>query len=151
MQYMKIEDAIKQQTFESEYHKLNTNLLFTGSWINHQQINLLRQYDISPQQHNVLRILESRFPNPATVNLLIDNMIDNASNVSRLVEKLRKKGLVERKQCLSNRRAVDITLTNDGFELLKQINNRRLNENIMKSLTLDEARQLNNLLDKLRD
>ena len=151
MQYMKIEDAIKQQTFESEYHKLNTNLLFTGSWINHQQINLLRQYDISPQQHNVLRILESRFPNPATVNLLIDNMIDNASNVSRLVEKLRKKGLVERKQCLSNRRAVDITLTNDGFELLKQINNRRLSENIMKSLTLDEARQLNNLLDKLRD
>jgi DNA-binding MarR family transcriptional regulator len=147
---MRIEDEIVQNEFLSEYHKLGINILFTGSWINLKNVSYLKKFGISPQQFNVLRILKGQCPKPATINLIIDRMIDKTSNASRLVEKLRVKGLVERKQCEHNRRAVDILITQKGLDLLDEINNQTVFENIFKSLSEEEATQLNILLNKLR-
>jgi DNA-binding MarR family transcriptional regulator len=78
-------------------------------------------------------------------------MLDRMSNASRLVEKLRLKGLVERQQCPHDRRAVDITITETGLELLHRIDNQEAgHEKKLHTLTKEEAIQLNNLLDKLR-
>lgn len=148
---MKIEDEIKQNKFDSEIHKLAVNLIFTGNWFGLLTAQFLKKFDLTPQQFNVLRILRGQHPNPATVNLLIDRMLDRMSNVSRIVDKLFAKELVERKTCKKDRRAVDVVITEKGLELLKQIDARKEEMDlILNNISEAEARQLNGLLDKLR-
>jgi len=146
---MQIEKEIKQKSFKNEYHKLTVNLMFTGSWLNVKNHDHLKPYGITIQQYNILRILRGQYPEPTTVTLLIGRMMDKMSNASRLVEKLRKKGLVKRRICDKDRRAVDVLITEKGLELLKEIEKHdKVWEKTFHTLDLQEARQLNQLLDK---
>jgi DNA-binding MarR family transcriptional regulator len=148
---MKIEEEIKQSKFDSELHKLAVNLIFTGNWLGLVTAQFLKRFDLTPQQFNVLRILRGQHPNPATVNLLIERMLDRMSNVSRIVDKLFAKGLVERKTCKKDRRAVDIIITEKGLSLLSEIDSRREEmDSVLNKLSEAEAKQLNGLLDKVR-
>lgn len=149
---MEIEKEIKQsKNFVSEYQKLAVNIMFTNSWLNTKQNKVFKPYGISPQQYNILRILRGQLPNPASVGLLQDRMIDKMSNASRLVDKLKLKKLVDRKECKSDRRQVDIIITEKGLELLKTIDKDiHLSETTFKTITLPEAKELNRILDKLR-
>lgn len=148
---MEIGKEIKQSKFKNEYQKLAINILYTSSWLNTKHSALLKPYGISSQQFNILRILRGQFPKPATVNLLIDRMLDKSSNASRLVEKLRQKKLVERATCPEDRRAVNVIITEKGLELLNQLDKEEGNlHKEMGHITEKEAGQLNNLLDKLR-
>lgn len=148
---MKIEQEIRQRSFSSEYEKMVVNLLFTGNWLNSSNSRRLKQFGVSSQQYNVLRILRGKHPKPATVNELRERMLDRESNASRLVEKLRQKGLVCRSECRHDRRAVDVAITDRGLELLEAID-REAGDWICRFHTLerDEAAKLNELLDKLR-
>jgi len=150
---MEIEKEIKQnKSFSSEYQKLVVNIMFTNSWLNTKQSKIFKPYGISPQQYNILRILRGQLPNPACVSLLQDRMIDKMSNASRLVDKLKLKKLVERKECKADRRQVDIIITDKGLDLLNTINIAvEASENNFKSISVDEAKELNRILDKLRD
>lgn len=149
---MKIEDEIKQSTFKDNHQKALINLVFTTGWVQQQQSALFKGYGLTLPQFNILRILRGQHPKPATVNLLIERMLDKTSNASRIVDKLEVKKLVTRTVCPSNRRAVDIRITEAGLELLHQLDaeleNRR---NGLQSLTDEEAAHLSNLLDKIRD
>lgn len=148
---MRIEDEIKQVKFVDEFHKLTINLLFSGKWISDMINSHHKQYDITSQQFNVLRILRGQHPKSATVNLISARMIDRMSNVSRLIDKLEVKGFVKRISCENDRRQVDITITPKGLALLAQIDNSKSDvENRLENLTEEEATTLNNLLDKLR-
>ena len=108
---MEIGKEIKQTKFKNVHQKLLINVLFTGGWLNAKQACHLKPYGISAQQYNILRILRGQHPKPASVNLLIDRMMDKNSNASRLVEKLRLKNLVERATCPDDRRAVNVAVT----------------------------------------
>ncbi len=148
---MEIGEEIKQEKFQNEYHKMMINLLFTGGWLNSRNASQLKPYGISPQQFNILRILRGQHPKPATVNLLIDRMLDKNSNASRLVEKLRLKKLLERATCVEDRRAVNVAITKAGLDLLEKLDAEEEKwKKDMMILSEDEARQLNFLLDKLR-
>lgn len=148
----KIEDAIKQKKFENEFHKLTINVIYTASWFQSRHLQIFKPYGISGPQYNILRILKGQFPNPAPLKLLTERMIDKMSNTSRLVEKLLKKGLVERTICKDNRRQVDISITPAGLELLKEVGKKmEMESSRLTSLSEKEAKQLNLLLDKLRD
>ena len=149
---MKIEEEIKQKKFRSVYHKAHINVLFTASWLSQNSAQLLKPFKISWQQFNILRILRGMYPEPATVKLLTERMIDKMSNASRLVEKLKQKGLVERRVCPSDRRRVDVEITEKGLSVLEDISfimEQELNQK-MGNLSSEEADQLNQLLDKLR-
>ena len=149
---MKIEDEIQQKKFKNEYQKLGINILFTSTWISSFNMHSLKPHGISWQQFNVLRILRGMQPKPATIKLLTERMIDKMSNASRLVEKLKKKGLVERQSCENDRRRVDIVITEKGLKLVNKASidlEKDMIEN-MSNLTKEDAEQLNNLLDKLR-
>src|SRR5688572_20535772 len=102
---MKLEEEIRQGKFKSEHHKAVLNIIYTAGWLNGIHTRILKKYGISPQQFNILRILRGQHPKPATINLLIERMLDKMSNASRLVDKLKVKGLVERRQCDQDRRA----------------------------------------------
>ncbi|MEL6863861.1 MAG: MarR family transcriptional regulator [Bacteroidota bacterium] len=149
---MKIEEEIQQKTFQSEYQKVSINLLFTASWLSSMNTEALKPFNISWQQFNILRILRGRNPKPATVKLLSERMIDKMSNASRLVEKLRNKGLVERTTCEEDRRQVNIIITPAGLELIAKAS-EAIEANIshiLRTISPKEAKQLNGLLDKIR-
>jgi DNA-binding MarR family transcriptional regulator len=148
---MELEKEIAQTKFDSEYHKLVLNILFTGSWINARTVARLKPFDITPQQFNILRILRGQHPRPATLILLQQRMLDKMSDVSRLIERLRLRGLVARQLCEQNRRVVDILITDAGLALLKEIDQMdREWQKQFAALTKAEAKELNSLLDKLR-
>ncbi|OGU17637.1 MAG: transcriptional regulator [Ignavibacteria bacterium GWB2_35_12] len=146
---MRLEDEIMQKKFKSEHHKLLVNIIYTGNWVNAGSIKFLKQFGISPQQYNLMRILRGRHPETASVTLLTERMLDKMSNASRLVEKLKKKGLVERIECPDDRRKVEVSINDKGLELLKKIDGYEYEKNF-KNLSAAEAKQLNKLLDKFR-
>lgn len=149
---MRIEDEIKQDNFKNEYQKLNINLLFTASWMSQMTTQILRPYKISWQQFNILRILRGRHPEPATIKLLTERMIDKMSNASRLVEKLRQKGFIERTESSTDRRRVDITITALGLEVLNKASEllEREMEAQLSVISREDAATMNQILDAIR-
>ncbi|MHA6249079.1 MarR family winged helix-turn-helix transcriptional regulator [Pontibacter sp. CAU 1760] len=149
---MKIEEEIKQSSFKNEHQKANVNLIYTSGWLQQMQAKLFKPYGVTLPQYNILRILRGQHPKPATVSLLIERMLDKTSNASRIVDKLENKELVTRKQCISDRRTVDVMITEKGLALLKEMDIVEGGEGTgIMNLTAQEAAQLNMLLDKIRD
>lgn len=148
---MKIEKEIKQDVFKSERQKAVVNILFTSSWITNIQKRFFKQYNVTMQQYNVLRILRGQHGKPITVASIQERMMDKMSNASRLIDKLLDKGMVERKICPNDRRQVDVTITEKGMQLLEATDPemKKFEETFIK---LDEAdaQKLNELLDALR-
>lgn len=148
---MRLEEEIKQKKFKSEHHKLMVNLIYTSNWLMSIHGPLMKQYGLTVQQYNILRILRGQYPNPCTVNLLKERMLDKMSDASRLVDRLLEKGLLERRTCENDRRRVDITITSTGLDLLKKVDEDedKLYAR-MNMLSEEEASLVNDLLDKLR-
>ena len=148
---MRLEDEIKQKEFKNEYAKSVVNIIYTFNWVDAQTKDFLKKFDITPQQFNILRILRGQQPNPATINLLKERMLDKMCDASRMVDRLKSKSLVERQICEKDRRAVDIIITKKGLDLLSKIDKEMTDyEKVMQNLNPTEIKQLNNLLDKLR-
>ncbi|MBT8328051.1 MAG: MarR family transcriptional regulator [Bacteroidia bacterium] len=148
---MSLEKQIKQKSFSSEAEKAFVNINFTQSYISGLLNAAMKKHNVSVQQFNVLRILKGQHPKPVSVNDITDRMIDKMSNASRLVEKLRLKGLIERSKCSFDKRQVDVSITPTGVALLDQLN-LIINEIISNHnhVTSEEYQQLNTLLDKIR-
>jgi DNA-binding MarR family transcriptional regulator len=148
---MKIEEEIRQKKFQNSYQRVAVNLMFTSGWLATYMTRQLRPYGITQQQYNVLRILRGQNPEPASVGLIQERMIDRSSNASRLVDKLHDKGLAIRRTCKKDRRQVDIVITQKGLDLLAELDEQQnfMNNNPIH-LTEAEADQLSDLLDKLR-
>lgn len=149
---MKIEEAIQQKKFESEYQKAHINVIFTANWLSQSLGPALDPVHLSWQQFNILRILRGMHPKPASVKILTERMIDKMSNASRLVEKLKQKGMVDRKACPSDRRQVEVVLTDKGRETLEIASQAitKITNQTFAGLTMAEAESLNHLLDKIR-
>ncbi|MFM7022040.1 MAG: MarR family winged helix-turn-helix transcriptional regulator [Flavobacteriales bacterium] len=149
---MKIEDEIKQnKKFKSEYQKLAVNIIFTSSWLYRAHAQFLKSFGISPEQFNVLRILRGQYPKCANNQLISERMIDKSSNCSRIVEKLKQKGLVDRKENKDDRRHVDISITKKGLDLLDKIDAKDNLDSLKDKISIKEAELINDLLDKMRD
>lgn len=148
---MRIEEAIQQsKPFRSLYEKAMVNLMFTSNWIEEKIRLLIKPFDITIQQYNVLRILRGA-GEPVTTSVIRERLLDKMSDTSRMVDRLCKKGLVSRQQCCNDRRLVDISLTEDGYELLNQIDQKSCQFDLcLKHLSESEAKVLNTLLDKIR-
>ena len=144
---MKLEDEIKQKEFKSEYHKAMVNMIFTSNWLDANS----KKFGVTSQQFNILRILRGAHPEPCTINMLRDRMLDKNCDASRIVERLRLKGVLDRKTCPEDRRSVDIIITKKGLDLLSKADKEEpAFYKILQTLTPTEAKQLNKLLDKLR-
>jgi DNA-binding MarR family transcriptional regulator len=149
---MKIEDAIKQKKFLSEYQKADINIMYTASWLGVKKKQILQSSGISWQQFNILRILRGQKGKPASLKLLTSRMIDKMSNTSRLVEKLVQKGLIERHYCPQDRRSLEISLTEKGLKFIREVSTllEEKMDNLLDHMSEDELKQLNQLLDRLR-
>ena len=145
---MKVEDEIKQQQFESPQHRAGMNIIFTANWLLNQYSTVLKPIDLSLQQLNVLTILKGQPDMTATVNLIRERMIDRMPNVSRLLNKLMEKKLIEKDRNLSDQRVVYIKLTDKGEKVAKM--GRGLFQKVTYGVTKSQAEMLNDLLEHLR-
>lgn len=148
---MSIEEQIKQKKFKDDFEKVYVNLQYTANQLNAEFARNIRNFDISPEQFNILRILKGQFPNSAPLKLITERMVDRMSNTSRLVEKLRLKKLVERHINPENRREVAIKITAQGLVVINKAT-EQIDEHRKKSnrLSAQEANVLNELLEKMR-
>ena len=129
------------------------NILSTGNWLNEKFSDHLKQYALSIQQYKVLRSLRELKGEPANLHTLQAEMVSKNSNTTRLVEKLRLKGLITRFQSEENRRKVEIRITDSGLDLLNEIDPMHtvFANSIVSNLNDNEITVLNQLLEKIRN
>lgn len=149
---MIIEKELKISKQLPEYKRSLLNLLFTGNWVSDEITSVLKPFDITTQQFNVLRILKGRKGEACSLQTIQERMISKMSNTTRLVDKLIKKNFVKRTQCEENRRKVDIIITEEGLKALEAIGEvvEAAELNMTSQLSNEELKQLNLLLNKLR-
>jgi len=147
---MSIENDINQSRFNSEYHKMNVNLIYTYNWAMERAKRFFEKADLTMQQYNILRILRGA-GKPLTTLQIRQRMLDKMSDTSRIVDRLLKKDLVEKVVCKNDRRLVDVTISKKGIDLLQQLDSHTHElDSHLTSISEEEARTINHLLDKLR-
>lgn len=147
---MGIEKDIQQENFRSIYQKLSINLIFSNNWITEKIKSVLQEEDITHQQYNILRILRGS-KKPLSTLQIRERMLDKMSDTSRIVERLIKKELVEKKVCTTDKRLVDVSIAQNGVDVLERLDakNDELDA-ILENLSPKEATLLSDLLDKMR-
>ena len=136
-----------QSTFPSENAKALVHIKYTANYMANKTSVILKPFDISMQQYNILRILRGA-KDPIPVQIVKDRMVEKSPNTTRLVDKLCLKDFVCRHRCENDRRVVYVGITKLGLSLLEAIPIHEI-ERLMDPLTAQEAKQLNFLLDKL--
>jgi DNA-binding MarR family transcriptional regulator len=146
----RIEDEIQQPSFKSPHQKAVINLIYTASWLNNKLQVFFKSAGITSQQFNILRVLKGQHPNSISATEIKSRMLDQNSDVSRLLDRLTSKGLITRKTCPNDKRASDVNITHIGLDLLKELDKKQKTMDQTIALTAEEARQLSDLLDKCR-
>lgn len=150
---MKIEEVIKSTVTLSDAKKVVLNIIHTEMLINENLNEVLKPYDLSPEQYNVLRILRGQKGKPANMCVIQERMIAKTSNTTRLVDKLLLKEFVTRNVCPENRRKIEVTITEKGLKILEDLD-PKINDhenNFAQKLNSEELETLNNLLEKYRN
>lgn len=150
---MKIEDEIKSTIALDISKKITLNILYTQNVITDNFNEILKPYDISGEQYNVLRILRGQKGNPANMCLIQERMLARTSNTTRLVDKLLLKKFVTRNVCPENRRKIEVQITQKGLDILTELDPKVIEHEQLfsKKLNAEELEQLNYLLEKYRN
>ncbi len=128
------------------------NLLFTSSWLQRMQMSVMRPYDLTPPQYNILRILRGSKGEMVNLGEITSRMIDRSSNTSRLIDKLVIKKWVSRKTCPNDRRQSEIYITQEGLKILEQLD--KPIDSITEQfhfLSVKDTKEVNQFLDQLRN
>ncbi|MCR9154867.1 MAG: MarR family winged helix-turn-helix transcriptional regulator [Croceimicrobium sp.] len=148
---MGIKEEIKQSQFRNAYQKAFINILYTNNWLEEQVRGLLKDEDLTKQQFNVLRILRGSHPEPLSTLQIRERMLDKMSDTSRIVDRLVKKDFVHKQTCPSDKRLVDVMISEGGLKKLEAIDAKEhVIEDSLQNLNPEEAELLSDLLDKLR-
>ena len=149
---MGIEKDIQQTKFKNAYQKATVNLIYTVGWMRDKTKNIFDAEGITSQQFNILRILRGSFPKPISTLQLRERMLEKMSDTSRIVDRLIAKGLVKKITCKTDRRLVDVIITDKGKKLLENLDKKQEEmDQVLAKISEEEANILSNLLDKIRD
>lgn len=148
---MKLEQAIKSTKFKSEVQKAGLNILYTAWWLKTIMSKELKEYGLTHEQYNVLRILKGRYPDQICVRDIACRMIERNSNVPRIIDRLEVKKLVKRSSSAEDKRETVITITAAGINIL-EITTAQINKMYEATISIDEtsAATLNGLLEQVR-
>jgi len=151
---MKIEAEIKSSKPMQPRQRAVLNIMFTASWLDCLISRSLRPYGLTGPQYNILRILNGSYPKGLSVLDIKSRMLDRSSNVSRLVEKLRISGHVDRLPHGSDRRMVVVSISELGKKTLNEIElptARKSKDDPGNKMSDAELLELAHLLDKFRE
>src|SRR5574343_1417816 len=120
---MSIDKDISTSKFRNEYHKAVVNLIFTHNWLMDNVKKIFDKGDVTPQQYNILRILRGA-KQPLSTLQIRERMLDKMSDTSRIVDRLIKKGMVEKKVSATDKRLVDVNISKKGLQLLERLDQK---------------------------
>ena len=148
---MKIEDEVKGR-FRNEYHKGLINLVYTQKQLIFQFLQFLKKHGLSESQYNVLKIIRgANSKTRISIGYIKDRMLDQSSDVSRVVDRLFLKKYIDRKENAIDRRQKEISITTTGLTLLAEMDEcEKKVDLLLNNLSLQEVKELNILLDKIR-
>lgn len=149
---MRIEEIIKSTVAMDDAKKVILNIMYTQNVISDKFNEIMKPYDLSGEQYNVLRILRGQKGNPANMCIIQERMIAKNSNTTRLIDKLLLKNFVTREVCPDNRRKIEVLITQKGLDVLTELD-PKVNEHeqiFAANLSQNELEQLNALLEKYR-
>ena len=145
----KIEDIITPN-FKNEYHKAVINVRYTSNFIGVFYNNHLEGFELTLPQFNILRILRGA-DEKLSIKTIKERMLEKSPNTTRLIDKLIAKNRVKRIPGNNDRRVVYVKITEEGLNVLSKIDVQFEDSYFNQNLTVEEAKTLNNLLDKLRN
>ena len=149
---MGIEKDIQQTKFRNAHQKAAINLIYTLSWMRDKTRCIFDAEDITSQQFNILRILRGSYPQPLSTLQIRERMLEKMSDTSRIVDRLITKGLVKKVTCKTDRRLVDVIITDKGKKLLERLDEKQdLIDGVLGNLSEKDANILSDLLDQIRD
>ena len=148
---MRLEEAIKQtKPFKDDYSKLGVNLMYTSNWFTGNLKSHFKKFGLTVKQYNILRILQGAQV-PVSTSFIRERLLDKMSDVSRIVDRMEEKGLVQKNACQNDKRLIDVLLTKEGKKMLNTVSNKmNIVHELLANLKPKEVSQLNELLDKLR-
>lgn len=149
--FMSLEKTLHTR-FRCDRHRALVNVMFTAHWISGLHAPIFKQFGLSSQQYNILRILRGRHPEPASIGQIKERMLERESDVSRVVSHMLSKGFVRRFECAKDRRVAYVAITEQGMQLLAQIDPQiEQIDSMLDCLTQEQIEQLNQVLDTLRE
>lgn len=147
---MRIDEELDGR-FRNDYHRGLINLIFTANMLHADFHQLLKNQGLTTQQYNVLKILRGFGAEPRSIDFLRKRMLDRKSDMSRIIDKLVNKKLVDRVECSADRRQKDVTITPSGLSVLSKLDTaEKKGDQLLHNLSLKEVKTLNELLDKIR-
>ncbi|AXB58757.1 MULTISPECIES: MarR family transcriptional regulator [Flavobacterium] len=149
---MTIEEVIKSTVKMDNAKKVILNIMYTQNVIQDHFNELIKPYDLSGEQYNVLRILRGQKGKPANMCVIQERMLAKTSNTTRLVDKLLLKEFVTRNVCPDNRRKIEVLITQKGLDVLKELDPKvdEHEKTFADNLKPEELTFLNQLLEKYR-
>ena len=150
---MKLSEEIQQPTFASVHTEAALNIHFTSNWLFRIVQAELNASEISHEQYNILRILRGNREGTYCLRDVQERMLNRTANTTRLVEKLRKRGLLSRRTNPTNRRMVGVRITQAGLDLLEEMDGpiQEIDRRMQAALSIEDARRLTEILEGLRD
>ena len=141
-----------QQNFRSREQQAVLGLLRTADAIKRSLAHVIEPHGITPQQYNVLRILRGAGPDGLPTLTIGERMVEQTPGVTRLIDRLERKGLVERTPCPKDRRRVFCQITPKGLGLLEELDEpvNRWDAQTVSILPPSEVDSLIKLLDRVR-
>lgn len=147
---MGIQEDINQSIFRNEHQKAGINIIYTFNWLTEQMKNLFEQHGLTAQQFNILRILRGA-GQPLSTLQIRQRMLDKMSDTSRIVDRLIIKGVVKKVTSKTDKRLVDVSITDKGKKWLAKLDEHQDEmDGVLSNLSDSEAKTLNKLLDKIR-
>lgn len=149
---MTLSELIHQDRFSSPTDEAVLNVLVTANWLTSELAKTMAPFGVSPPQYNLLRIVRGRQPERPTCSDIKARLLDRTPDVTRLVERLQKAGLVERHRSKRDRRSVEVALTAEGSELLRKLDPlvKGTIDRVMTHVSEDDQVALSGLLERVR-
>ena len=149
---MNLEESIQQtKPFRTNKEKVLVNLIYTYNWVSAEMKDYFAQFGITPKQYNILRILNG-VDEPVSIAFIRERLLHKLSDVSRIVDRLHNRELIQKDTCHQDRRLIDVQLSPKGKNLLNTTDESEDSiASIMHRLTAEEAATLSSLLDKIRN
>ena len=145
-------DQKPPENFRSREQQATLGLLRTADAVKRSLAQVIEPHGITPQQYNVLRILRGAGPAGLPTLTIGERMVEQTPGVTRLVDRLERKGLVARTPCPKDRRRVFCRITEKGLELLTELDEpvNRWDAQAVSALAPADLASLIGLLDRVR-
>lgn len=149
---MKLSELIKQPSFASAGQEAFLNVMVTSAWLQSEMTAAMAPHGVTPAQYNVLRILRGSHPKKLTCSDIGERLLDRTPDVTRLLNRLQRAGLIRRARADHDRRVVEVSITDDGLTLLKamQADIDAVEQRITGHLSETQHRQVSELMETMR-